>query len=656
MKSIKQQILILAFLAIATAIKSQEYSHEFGKVTDDELELKEYEKDKKAEAIIIYDIGKSKFLYVSGTFEVAFTRRKKIKIFSEAGLDQGEIEIYYYRNDQIWEKIENLEAYTYKLENGLIKKVALNPEQVYDEKVNDSWYVKKFAMPDVKPGSVIEYKYQLTTQANFNLPDWYYQSSIPTLYSEYEVHMVPFYEYVYLLQGASKFDYQSSNISKGLERIVGPIHFHDMIHKYVMKDVPAFRDEEFITSAEDYLVKIDFQKSAFTDIYGARYEIMTTWPKLSNDYLKHSDFGKYISSSSKVSKKYFDYSSIAGMSEEDKFNTIIDFVKKNYSWNTYNSTWATKTASKFCIEKQGRSSDINLFLCGMFREAGLIAKPVIISTRSHGKVRIDYPFAHYFNDVIVLVTINGNTILTDATDSYCPNYLIPIHCLNDQGLVIDKDTEQWIDLTPAMQSVIRYSFKTSFTENTDSIHTELKINTTNYEAINLRKKYLNNYDNLEEYITDRNFTLLDSIKVENYYEKEEPFKFSTQLSFQTEKIADKLYIAPFYDFPASINPFKESGRTYPIDMTYPSTDIFAAEIEIPEGYKIEQKPVDVSMKGKLVEIEYKILQKSKHEILVMGSYKFNKAVYAAEDYGKLKFYYNQIIKKFNERIVLVKEE
>jgi len=655
MKSINQQIIFIAFLVIATVVKSQEYSHEFGIVTNDELELKEYEQDQKAEAIIIYDIGKSKFLYVSGTFEVAFTRRKKIKIFSEAGLDHGEIKIYYYRDDRIWEKIENLEAYTYNLENGEKRKIALNPDQVYDEKIYDWLYAKKFAMPDVKPGSIIEYKYKLITQANFNLPDWYYQSSVPTLYSEYEVYMVPFYEYVYLLQGASKFDQQSSEESSGMERVVGPIHFHDMIHKYVMSDVPAFRDEEFITSAEDYLMKIDFQLSAHTDIYGRRTEIMSTWPRLSNTFLKDPEFGKYISSSSRVSKKSFDYSSLTGKSEEEKFNTIIDFVKKNYNWNYHTSKFADKSASRFEIEKEGLSSEINLYMCGMMQEAGLIAKPVLISTRDHGKIRTDYPFTHYFNDVIVLVNIDGKSVLADATDSYCPNYLIPIRCLNDQGLVIEKDSEHWVELTSEKQSVIRHSFKTNFTENADSMHIEFKINTTNYQAINLRKKYQKDYGNLEEYITERNFTLMDSIEIENYYDKEEPFIFSTKVSYQTEKIADKLYIAPFFEFPATANPFKESGRTYPIDMTFPSTYLFAAQINLPEGYKIEQKPIDLSMKGKLVVIDYQVLEQANNEILVVGSYKFNKAVYAPEDYGKLKFYYNQIVKKFNEKIVLVKE-
>jgi hypothetical protein len=292
----------------------------------------------------------------------------------------------------------------------------------------------------------------------------------------------------------------------------------------------------------------------------------------------------------------------------------------------------------------------------MFREAGITAKPVLISTRNHGKVRTEYPFGDFFNDVIVLVTIDGHEVLADATDSYCPNYLIPIRCINDKGLIVEKDSEKWIDLSSDKQSLIRYSFHTEFTQDNDSLLVGLKINTTNYQAINLRKKYQNKYSNLEDYITDNNFTILDSVAIENYFNKEDPFIVSAKVSYRAEKIGNKLYISPFFEIPASINPFRESSRTYPIDMTYPSTDLFAAQIKLPDGYQIEHKPMDMEMNGKLVEINYKISELTDNEIMVVGSYKFNKAVYDAEDYGKLKFYYNQIIKKFNEKIVLVKEE
>ena len=41
----------------------QDYSHEYKKVTKDELEMTGYSKDPDAEAVVIYDMAKSLFFY-----------------------------------------------------------------------------------------------------------------------------------------------------------------------------------------------------------------------------------------------------------------------------------------------------------------------------------------------------------------------------------------------------------------------------------------------------------------------------------------------------------------------------------------------------------------------------------------------------------------
>ena len=51
---------------------------------------------------------------------------------------------------------KNIEAYTYNLEDGEIKKSKLNPKQVYEEIINEKWKAIRFTFPDVKVGSIIE--------------------------------------------------------------------------------------------------------------------------------------------------------------------------------------------------------------------------------------------------------------------------------------------------------------------------------------------------------------------------------------------------------------------------------------------------------------------------------------------------------------------
>ena len=101
---------------------------------------------------------------------------------------------------------------------------------MYEEKINDNWFQKKFVFPNVKSGSIIEYEYEIVSPFKFNLVDWEFQSELPTLYSEYKVFMVPFYEYVSSAQQIKKFDIQTSIVGKRNNRDFGILYKLSLIH------------------------------------------------------------------------------------------------------------------------------------------------------------------------------------------------------------------------------------------------------------------------------------------------------------------------------------------------------------------------------------------------------------------------------------------
>ena len=85
-----------------------------------------------------------------------------------------------------------------------------------------------------------------------------------------------------------------------------------------MNDVPAFRDDDFISSKNDYIFKLDFQLSKIHNFDGTNTNIITTWEKLIKELLKHQDFGKYISKSEKAASKLFDIDGLSQKSENEK--------------------------------------------------------------------------------------------------------------------------------------------------------------------------------------------------------------------------------------------------------------------------------------------------------------------------------------------------
>lgn len=649
--------VIVFLLLIQLFVKAQDFSKLFGKITDEEINLKQYKPDKDAEAVVLFDKGKSHFVYNNG-FEIVFERSTRLKILSEAGMEWATIEIPYYHKGTAYEAIKGLEAYTYNYENGKCIKTELDLKNCYDEKINEYWMVKKFTFPNVKVGSIIEYKYRLYSTFLEQLRDWEFQATIPTISSTYEVRMIPFCNYTWLLQGASKFDSQKAYEDKNRDRHFGRPDgygnntYHDMVYVFGMKNVPAFKDEEYITSKNDYIIKLDFQLSNIYYLNGVKQNFISTWPELIKELEKSDSFGKYVKKSKKMASKLLSLDEMDYKSEEEKFDCILNYVKENYNWNNRNSRYANKSTGEFVDDKYGNCAEINLFTVGLLQACGLNAFPILSSTRTHGKIRVDYPYRHFFNYVLIGTHVDGKVIISDATDILCLNNRIPLRCINDRGLMITDEIKGWAGLKCDFVSENNTNLTINF--NDSDIITRLETTATEYSAYNLRHNYGDNNEEIIEKLEKKGRVVFDSsLVVLNQYNIKEPYVIKYKKKGLVEDIMDKLYIPPFQNEVLSDNPLKQNERSYPIDMIYSANKSYCSTITIPDGYSIDFLPEEYSVDNDIVNISYSV-QEEDEELKVKFNYYFKESVYSSKDYLKLKYYFNEIVKKGNEKIVFKK--
>jgi hypothetical protein len=115
----------------------------------------------------------------------------------------------------------------------------------------------------------------------------------------------------------------------------------------------------------------------------------------------------------------------------------------------------------------------------------------------------------------------------------------------------------------------------------------------------------------------------------------------------------KLYITPFINESISDNPLKQKKRTYPIDMIYPQKKALNSVIFIPEGYKVDFLPQKLNIDNKLFKLNYFIVSDNE-QIKISFEYYFKQSVYPVNNYSLIKYYFNEIVKKGNEKIVLSK--
>ncbi len=648
MKLIFTMLGLLVFLAA----QSQKVEKTFGQLSHDEIKMSSSVIDPEAKAVVLFDKGKSLFFETDNGFNIQFTKHKRIKIFDKSATEYAEISIPYYKDGyNKTEVVESIEATTYNFLNGKLIRKKLEPSSIYEEQVSERWFNKKFIFPDVQDGSILEYRYVLESPFHFNLPDWTFQSKIPTIYSEYEVRMIPFYEYVYLVQGISKFDLQES-VADNNKKIFSRIEYQDYIHRYALKNIPSFKDESYITSINDYITKIDFQLSKINYPSGGSSDIISSWPELNKALLKHEKFGKYLKNCTGRAKKILEELDLTNLSKEEQGKKIIEYIKNHFEWNGYYGKYTSQSAKDFITNKKGNVADINLFLISMLNAAGIEATPLILSTRDHGKIHVKYPFDKFTNYVVVLVE-TGTPYLADATENQLSYNRLPVRCFNDQGLIVDKeDQSRWVQLnnnTPSFE-------KSLITMRIDSLTFDANVNvsiqSTGYESYQQRKKFNDDTLKIKDFYKDK-IGNIEKVKTIGYEQISRPYAISVAGKYETEKLENNIILKPLLNLPYSKNHLTQKSRSYPVDFVNPKSYMFECILDISNGFSIADLPDPFNMDNELAEIHIEYLR-IENILKINGLYKFKKAVYVANEYARIKYYLDQIVKRFNEPIVLEK--
>jgi len=133
-------------------------------------------------------------------------------------------------------------------------------------------------------------------------------------------------------------------------------------------------------------------------------------------------------------------------------------------------------------------------------------------------------------------------------------------------------------------------------------------------------------------------------------------KYKVEIKDNAIEAGNLLYFRPLFYEALEENPFKLEERLYPVEYAYKKDITYMLNFTVPEGYKLEEKPENefVSLPDNAANFSYRI-SVSGNRIQVMSKYSINKLTYPSEDYSDLKEFFNHIVAKHAEQIVLIKE-
>lgn len=300
---------IILFSSVNCSIAQDKMSIKFGKVTRADFNVKPPSIDSTPDAMVVADWGNTQIIgqtnakydgfnsqrnkvYVNTTL-LKFTRKTRIKIINKNGLDAATVNIFLSNWANDTERVEGLKAYTYNLKGRRVVKTKLKSSNVISEIINPYLGSKRFTFPAVQDGSILEYSYTIESDISFNLKPWYFQSEYPCLWSEYKVSIPDVYKYlikpqVYqsffinkVDQTHGHFDYfygsdthgpylqydinaspqemmnEMSNISAFSNQFSLAVVKEN--HTWVMKDIPAIKEESFSSTTMNNIEKLEFQ-------------------------------------------------------------------------------------------------------------------------------------------------------------------------------------------------------------------------------------------------------------------------------------------------------------------------------------------------------------------------------------------------------------
>lgn len=496
MKRILIALFTIMLIGTANASANNQPPIKYGSILKEDIQMTTYKPDPDAPAVVLCDYGT-----VRVGPRTEYIRHVRIKILKEEGLKYAQVEVPY-RSFNHYEEIQGFKGQTFnENEKGKVVKSKTSSADIKEVNLDSKNKKLILTLPSVKVGSVIEYKYTIVSLDLVKLRDWYFQSEIPTLWSEFRVSVPYKLNYLVTYQKGKPLSLDDQkNISEKIQWLydnkLKKIHaelaetngvlydspsgavtvnlVRERTLKYIMRNLPALKVEEGTPVADvsqqvkvhlyraeglfpyyyDYILETANEEFDNWDIADMRmnrgrrgYIVywLPTWEEMNSRWLKSSDLGMRL-------VKAFDYKPMLDIalqnnaSDEQLARNIFEVVTNNIKWNGNYGIYADKDFDKVIKRKEGSGSDMNMIMAFLLKRAGFSTDLVLVKTKDRGRLENLYPVKDQFNHVVVQLVLNDKVYYLDATGNNPQFGNLPPNVEGTDGWLLRKENYGWVSL------------------------------------------------------------------------------------------------------------------------------------------------------------------------------------------------------------------
>jgi hypothetical protein len=653
--------LLLAFICFVvkaqTPAAAMPTTQPFGKIDNADLEMKACDFEKDANAEVLFDKGN--IYFGADLMSITNERHRRIKVFNDHGKNEADVHIKFYTGNRL-EYITGLQAQTINLVDGKQEITKLDKKLIYTKSIDKNYSEITFTFPNVKPGSVLEYKYSFNTNSFTNFPDWEFQDHIPVRYSELYTAIPD----IFYFRANSNFSMalaKYKTTSDGRSLLEGSQSYQYTLENTLraLVNVPSLPDEPYMSSYKDNVQAIRFQLVTIKPIGGFVINHSDTWAKVGGILADDEDFGGQLKRKVNGEEALITKAK-AIKSTDERIAYLFNEVKNTMKWNGNDSWYTIDGTYRAWENKTGNATEINLILYHLLKQSGILAYPMVVSTREHGRVRPFYTSLVQFNRGVVYVPVDSaKKYVLDASGKYNMYNETPAELLNSSGLYIDKSKDLYDIITlkkaePARESV----FVNAEIKAGGKVEGTAQISSNSYNKINVADRYKT--DGEKKYIDflrhDDNNIKVTSLKFENMEVDSLPlmqnFNFTLDLAGSDENY---IYLNPNLFSGLKTNPFLSENRQTDVEFGYNRSYSINGIFKIPAGYKADALPKSASMTMPDKSFTFKrVVAEQDGSIVIRYNVYYNVPEYSKDNYPDFYAFFKKMHEMLNEVIVLKK--
>ena len=593
----------------------------------------------------------------------------RLKVLNERGKDRSNVELNY-PGGASGVSIGDIAGRTIEPDGTVVPFSGKPYEKLIEKDHNRKYMAKVFTMPDVRVGSILEYRYTIRWADHFfRAPDWYVQSDLFTRKAHYvwkptSAQLITNDERGQLTSGISWTPVLPPGAEVKLTQLPSQNSFDpgQRIFELTMQDVPPAPNEEHMPPIGSFTYRVLFYYSPYRS--GEEY-----WKNEGKYWARQRD--RFIGPGPAVSSAVREFVQ-AGDTSEQKLRKLYAAVQKleNTEYSRRHSSaeekaqgfGEVKTADDVWLRKRGDGDQLTQLFVAMARAAGFRAYLMAVTDRDRSVFYASYLSLSQLNDDLAVVNVDGKEVYFDPGTPFVPYAQLAWRHDEASGLKQVDGGGAVIAVTPGgSYTASRIQRVANLTLDAQGeVHGSVKMTYIGLPAVYWRELLLQSDE------ADLRHELTESVEralpggmivhlgtIERIGDAEQPLSVNFDVKGRPGSSTGKRILLASDLFESNAQPmFPHEKRDIAVYFEYAHMQQDAIRINFPAGYTVESLPAPAKIQFQRAALYDLKTESTPTSVTVRRTYTLGDIIFLAKDYPELRSFYSNFESKDQMPIVL----